>query len=722
MSWRVGLSRAAALTRVGFVTGVMGCIPLAAFAQEPVTTLGKVVVEESEGSPYAVEDSASATKLPLSLRETPQSVTVITRERLDDQNLQSLRDVLDNTPGVYSYQYDTERVVFSSRGFVVDNLLYDGVPATTNFNTDSIDETLDTALYDRIEIVRGATGLMTGAGSPAASVNLVRKHANAKSLQTSFDLTAGSWSDRRVEGDVATALTADGRVRARAIGVFQDRESYQDLYRNRKKVFYGVIDADLSSNTLLSVGYDYQANLPRSNTWGSFPLFLGDGTQAEWPRSVTTATDWSYWNRRKETVFGELRHTFANGWALRSTLSWRQYQEDLALFYVFGYPDPVTGEGLVPFAYRSNGTIIERALDLHASGPFELFGREHELVIGYNGSRVANTGLEFQHGELPDPGNFFVWDGSYPRPEFAQEGTRLTDIRTRQNGFYAAGRFVLAESLKLIAGTRFATWKSDHFYLYDSSDTLHTDYRKTIPYAGLVFDLSRNFSAFASFTEIFKPQNKRDVNGAYLDPVDGRSYEVGVKGEHFAGRLNTALTLFETRQNNIAEGVTNPETGEPIRLPDGTQATQAVDGTRTRGFELEATGELREGWNASFGGSRYKIEDADGEPFRTFVPRTLIRVFTTWSPYMFSKLTLGGGVNWQSSSYSTAGTPLGATRLQQRDVTLLSATARYQFTPRVSAQFNGNNLLDRKYYVLDEFDNAYFGSPARYSLGVNVQF
>ena len=70
-----------------------------------------------------MDDSASATKLPLSLRETPQSVTVVTRERLDDQNLQSLRDVLDDTPGVYSYAYDTERVLFTSRGFIIDNLL-----------------------------------------------------------------------------------------------------------------------------------------------------------------------------------------------------------------------------------------------------------------------------------------------------------------------------------------------------------------------------------------------------------------------------------------------------------------------------------------------------------------------------------------------------------------------------------------------------------------------
>src|SRR5689334_5445940 len=148
------------------------------------------------------ESTSSAAKLPLTLRETPQSVTVMTRERLEDQNLQSLDDVLNNTPGVYSYAWDTERVLFTARGFLIDNLLYDGVPAEGNFSTHSVDETLDTALYDRIEIVRGATGLMTGAGNPAASINLHRKHADSSEFASILGLMVGSWDDRRVDIDL----------------------------------------------------------------------------------------------------------------------------------------------------------------------------------------------------------------------------------------------------------------------------------------------------------------------------------------------------------------------------------------------------------------------------------------------------------------------------------------------------------------------------------------
>jgi len=690
-----------------------------------------VVTGKNDKESYTVEDSAAATKLSLTLRETPQSVTVITQQRLEDQNLQSLRDVLDKTPGVYSYQYDTERVLFTSRGFVIDNLLYDGVPAVTNFGTDSVDDSLDTSLYERIEVVRGATGLTTGAGSPAASVNLVRKHADSRKLATQLEYTYARWEDSRIEADVSMPLTADGSVRARVIGAYQNRESYQDLYQGEKWVLYGVVDADLGPRARLSLGYDRQENTPQSNTWGSFPLYFSDGTPTNWSRSITTAANWSFWNRRYETAFGELRYQFDGGWALRSSLSWRQFNEHNQLFYVYGYPDPETGiidtsdeeAGYGAYAYSEKSKVIQRSLDVYASGPITMFGREHELVVGYNGSRTANDSIAFEPlaGELDTPVNLFDWDGSYPQPAF-DSGSRLGDTTTDQQGVYAAARVQITEPLKLIAGARYATWKIDSFYLYDTPADSHYDYKETIPYAGLVYDVSAQFSLFTSYTEIFKPQNSKDAGGSYLDPIDGRSYEVGIKGEHFGGKLNTALTLFRTLQNNVAAPVFD-EDGEPVLREDGSAVSQPIDGTVSRGFELELAGQLREGWNASFGWTRYLIDDADGDAVRTFVPRTLVRMFTTYTPRgALDRLTVGGGVDWQSESSTQVGAPDGGAIQRQGDVTLVNLLARWQFTSQVALQLNGNNLLDEKYYVLDEFDNTYFGTPVTWSASLRVNF
>jgi len=720
------MTRAALVVALLAPLGPAWASETAAVADDPAAEKKPVelepIVATGTDAGYAVSSSAAATKLDLSPRQTPQSMTVITRERLDDQDLTSLRQVLDNTAGVYSDAYDSERVLFFSRGFLIDTLMVDGVPALSSFNTGSINETLDTSLYDRIEVVRGATGLMSGAGSPAASINLVRKHADSKTPTVTTEVTVGSWNDARVEVDASAPLNADGSIRARGVAVYEDRDSYQALYHKKTDVLYGIIDWDVSPSTLVSIGFDHQDNRPRSNTWGSFPLFLSNGALANWPRSVTTATDWTYWTRRTDTVFGELRHAFDNDWMLHASANWRRYREDDELFYVFGFPDPATGEGLEPYAYKSRGTIIERAVDLYASGPFEAFGRNHELVVGYNGSRSTNTGTEYEPGDMADPGNFFDWNGSYPRPEFGP-GVPLNDIDTTQNGLYAATRWSLADPLKLIAGARYATWKVDSFYLYDTPTLSNYDFKKTIPYAGLVYDLNPTFSVFTSYTGIFKPQNSRDINGHYLDPIDGKSVEIGIKGEHLDGRLTTALTFFDTKQNNVAAPVFDPETGEPVLLPDGSQVSQALDGTRSRGFELEVAGRLGEDWQTSAGLSRTLMHDGTGQPVRTFIPGTLFRTFTTWTPKAWvAGLTLGAGVNWQSQSSTFVGTPDGGTVLRQGGVAQVALMAKYEFSPHVSLQFNANNVFDRKFYVLDEYDNTYYGAPANASLTLRLAY
>lgn len=712
------------------ILGLLSGLPGLSTAQDVPTsepaavTLNKITITgQTEASSYTVKQASAATRLELSPRETPQSLTIVNRERLDDQNLQSLRDVLDNTSGVYSYAYDSERVVFTSRGFFIDNLMYDGVPAAPNFSTDSLDDNLDTALYERVEIVRGANGLMMGAGSPSAAVNLVRKHADSRNL--SGDLTAqyGSWDDRRLSADLATPLNAAGSVRARAIGVYQDQENYQDLYSKKKKIFYGVIDADLGPRSLLTLGYDLQNTLPKANTWGSFPLFFSDGTRTDWSRSVTTATDWSFWNKRKQTQFAEFSHAFENGWKLRATVNQRRFKEDLALFYVYGFPDPQTGEGLIPYAYREKVNTTQNAADLYASGPFELFGRRHELVLGFNGSKLRVKGQEYQHGTLAEVGNFFEWDGRYPMPDFDSVGTPDTNIDTRQTGLYAAARLSLADPLKLILGARRSTFKTDYYYLYSGSYAQEQD--KTVPYAGLIYDLSASYSAFASYTEIFNPQNKREHSGRYLEPLSGKSYEFGLKGEHFDGRFNTALTLFNTRQDNVAENDLDPLTGQQRYVNDDgiTPAAVAVDGTRSRGFELEASGTPLEGWNLSLGASRYLLQAPGDRNIRPYIPRTLLRSFSAWTlPGPLHALTVGGGVNWQSSSHLDVGSPSGLSNIRQSPVTLMSLMARWQITPQLSAQLNGENLLDRKYYVLDEYGNLYFGTPLNAAASLRYRF
>lgn len=213
----------------------------------------------------------------------------------------------------------------------------------------------------------------------------------------------------------------------------------------------------------------------------------------------------------------------------------------------------------------------------------------------------------------------------------------------------------------------------------------------TTPYAGLVFDINDTYSTYASYTEIFQPQMLKNRTGSYLDPVDGKSYEVGVKGAWFDDRLNASLAVFRIEQDNVGQS-----TGEPVVGGTGGETAYiAARGTVSRGVEFEVNGELAPGWNATFGASRYVAKDINDADINTNLPQTTIKLFTSYTPQSLTALTVGGGANWQNRIYY----PVPAYgRIEQDGYALVSAFVRYRISPEFSVQANLNNLLDKKYF------------------------
>jgi outer membrane receptor for ferric coprogen and ferric-rhodotorulic acid len=666
----------------------------------------------TEGSgAYTVRQTSAATRLPLSLRETPQSVTVMTRQRLDDQQLGSVQHALEQTVGISSQTLDSERVSFHARGFSIDSFQFDGIP------TEFLDGAsfLDTAFYDRIEVVRGATGLLTGAGNPSASVNLVRKRPG-RDFAAKLSASAGSWDNYRGMADLSTPLVEDGRIRMRVVGAYQDRHSFIDLYQQKKQAFYGIIEADLSDTTLLSLGYDYQNIKPEGTTWGGVPRWYSDGTQADWRRSKTLAADWSHWNNRISTAFATLEQELGHGWNARLSFNQQRSHSHAQLFSGLGYPDRDTGQGLLPVALASDGQTRQNSLDAMISGPFELLGRRHELTLGMMNSRRSaddnSTGFVFPATPI---GNFNDWNGNYPRPDFGAQPHTLTHTTTRQRGIYGVARFSLSERLKLIAGGRLNRYEISQTAAGKAFHNKETG--KFTPYAGLVFDLSAQHSIYASYTEIFNPQTTRDRDNQVLSPTKGKNREIGLKSEYLGGRLNTAIALFDIRMDNVAQ----IDAGQ--MLPDGTQAYYAASGTKSRGFDIDIQGEPLPGWNLYAGVSHFTAADANGSRLSTQLPRTAARLFTTWQrPGDWRKLTLGAGLTWQSRFYQTATSPAGAAVTEQSSYALASVMARYAITPELDATLNINNLFDKKYAVMSGFYNqVLYGEPLNAMLTLNYR-
>ncbi|OAH47912.1 hypothetical protein AYJ70_05880 [Pseudomonas monteilii] len=222
-----------------------------------ISSKGLGEVTEDTGA-YTTGRMASATKLPMSLRATPQSVTVITRQRIEDQSLANLNEVVQNTPGLTLRRTGPERSSYYARGLSLDNIMYDGLP--TSLDSSQVSQDLlsaDMAMYDRVEVVRGATGLMQGAGNPSAAINLIRK-LPTREFQASMEGSMGTWDRYRTEVDVGGALNDTGSVRGRMVTAHQTGNSYCDTLDNERSLFYGIMEADLNDNTTLSLSASRQ--------------------------------------------------------------------------------------------------------------------------------------------------------------------------------------------------------------------------------------------------------------------------------------------------------------------------------------------------------------------------------------------------------------------------------------------------------------------------------
>ncbi len=239
-----------------------------------------VTGKRSEGTGgYGAAAQSTATRLPLSQKETPQSVSIVTRAQIDDFQLNDVNALLNTVPGVSVLQAETDRVYYSARGFDIQTFQIDGVglPFAFGIQTGS----LDTAIYDRIEVVRGAPGLLSSTGNPSAVINFIRKRPY-RDARVTGSVQYGSFENLRLDGDVSVPITASGSVRARAVGAYLDTDSHLDRYGLTRWTGYGIVEADLGPNTVLSAGYGHQDHQSRAAQWGALPLYYTDGTRIDY--------------------------------------------------------------------------------------------------------------------------------------------------------------------------------------------------------------------------------------------------------------------------------------------------------------------------------------------------------------------------------------------------------------------------------------------------------
>lgn len=654
--------------------------------------------------------SNGATNLDLDIKETPQSISVVTTRQIREFGFDDLNDALRLATGIQVEEWETNRTNYLARGFEIKSTQVDGVGMPNDWGIVTGD--MDAFGYEKLEVIRGANGLLTGVGNSAGTINYVRKRPTNEA-QGIAGIKVGSWNQRRVEADYSTPFSEDGRWAGRAVVAHEEGDSYLRDYRNDRSFVYGVVDGQVGENGTVTFGYSAQRANSDHNMWGALTFSNSDGTQAQWDRSASTTQDWTYWNTDNKAGFVEYTHLLGPDWRLKASYNYRSANEDDQLFFAYTLTglDPVTGEGLLGSAYKGIGTTDSHLGDIALNGSFRAFGREHEAMFGISLGKSEQV-YAYHPVDPGDPSYGALPGFPYPGDAIAEpdwgEYTEATRVNQRLKRAFGATRLALTDRFKAILGVNWAEYRRDGVNYGTQVDQTE---RNTSPYAGLTFDFNDDILGYIGYSDIYQPQDQTDADNRYLDPSKGVNYEAGIKAEWLDKRLLTTFAVFSAKQEALAT----------FSGYDATTGTYLYEGrdVESEGIELEATGRLSEHTDLVLGYTQLRMDGEDGRDTYRWVPRRTANLALSSRLPSYTPLSFGIGGRWQSTT--TAEDLYTGQILRQGSYAVLNAFAAWDVRPNLTLRANVGNLTDEK-YIGSLYQVGFYGAPRNYALSLDYRF
>lgn len=701
-------------------------------AEAPATQLPKISVGAEEEGSYA-EDVLSSPKYTQLLRDTPQTVTVINREVMDQQSLVGLREVLTTLPGITFGAGEGGGGYGDSinlRGFNANNdITIDGVRDSAQYTRS------DNFNLEAIELINGANSVYSGAGSVGGTINLVTKTAQSGTFNR-FAVSAGTDSYGRVVGDANYQLSDQTAVRLNVMGHKADiaGRDYEEAER------YGVapsITFGLGTDTRFSLSYLHQKddNIPSYGV----PYFQNPYNNGPLPEA-DSSNYYGFHNFDKQEITSDsltsiISHGFNERFSLRNLTRWGQIDQlsrvtppqgtwclssgiNVANGTACATPGMFTQAGPAGTTRDTRNTLLYNQTD--ATLNFAAGSVEHDLVLGLallhetydltNGNSLRNpdgTPVPLPPKNIANPDS--TWSGPV---NFIQTGA--TDGELDNRAVYLFDTLKFSPQWWLSLGARYehnegstssmsiATPANGGTITYnptfENSDDLFS-YR-----AGLIFKPVETASIYAAFANSKTP-SKASVNGScnaqtcLVDPETAISIEVGTKWDLLDERLALTASVFRNDRTNYR--VADPGN------PDNPSGEQQLDGeARVDGVTLGVAGNMTRAW-AIFANYTYldsevlqsvsdHVRDTTGIDLQkgnelTNVPR---HSASLWTTYVLNKWTFGYGATYQGEFYLSNSNVL----YKAPDYVVHRVMAGYAFTPRLELQLNVNNVTDEEYY------------------------
>ncbi|KQR63302.1 TonB-dependent siderophore receptor [Acidovorax sp. Leaf160] len=551
----------------------------AALAQTPQATLSEVRVDasaekESATGPvvgYRARNAATATKTDTPLSETPQSVTVITRDQIVDQGATSFQGALLYAAGVRSdaYGLDSRSDSIRVRGSYPDIYL-DGLRQSYNYYTSTIPA--DPYTLERLEVLRGPSGMLFGAGTVAGVVNMVSKRP-LQETQREVGVQLGSWNRKQLQADLSGPLTADGQWSYRLVALARDADTQVDHVPDDRRLIAPSLMWRPNAATSLLLQAHWQQD--RAGSVAQFLPWSGTllpNRNGRLPTSRFIGEPGDYYDTDRETLGYQFEHRFNDAWTVRQNLRWARNENRGAYHYADFFKDP-GGFGADPVNQRVIGRLFGQnttrtrmaTVDTHLQGRLNTGGLQHQMLLGVDWNRQTERKTDSGDAyNLPIDAFDPVYTG---RPNV--NPVAVPGNQQRQTGLYVQDQMKWNRWI-FVAGLRHDRVTSG---VDGTPDERSSDTTKRL---GVMYQLDGGWTPYLSYAESFTPVSGTNAFGARFKPLEGEQVEAGVKYMPEGGATTFTASVYQLKEKNqLISDPTNPDN----RLQAGE--------TKNKGVELE---------------------------------------------------------------------------------------------------------------------------------------
>lgn len=671
---------------------------------QDISVVGKAESDTKPVKGYNAKKSRTATKTETDLKDTPQSISVVTQDVIKDQSIQSISEAVRYVPGVTASQGEGNRdaINFRGAGVTTGDFYQDGV-------RDDIQTYRDLYNTDRIEVLRGSNAMIFGRGGSGGVINRVSKEAGWDPVRE-LSMSYGAYNQKRATIDIGNAINEVAAFRLNA--VYEDSDSYRDGVNLERYGLTPTITIKPSDATKIVLSAEYfkddrigDRGMPSTGTgFKNRPYNIGDHSTFFGSARLSP-------NETETTAFNAMiEHAFDNGVTVRNRTRYADYDKYYQNVYASG---SVTNGRVALGAYRDDTERQNLINQTDITYNLKAGGLEHRLLAGVELGRQDTDNTRRSPGASDSLGVSV----SAENPVFTGNlnlNTLRTNLRSEatNTAFYVQDQIILSPKWEMVLGLRHDKFDVDLTNFNGTTPAarnLSATDNKLSPRAGLIFKPLENLSLYASYSQSFVPRagdqlTSLTVSSASLTPEKFTNHEVGAKFD-LNPDLSLTAAVYQLKRENIA--VTNPNiNGQSI----------LIDGQETKGAEFGVTGKVTGKWSV-FGG--YAFQDAEITKNQVSerissgaaLAQTPRHTFSLWNRYDFTD-TWGAAIGVISRADMYAAVPTATSSTILPGYTRVDAAVYGKLDKNLRLQLNLENLTNKEYALSAHNNNNIVpGSP-----------